>query len=418
MKISLINNYSTLRKQNNCKQDSTERSTNLKPNQHNIMFNGLFSRRSNYNAQTNSEKRIRDFYRTFEKLFDTRPTYDYRRNEEALLCNASPLQAKRAREFCIQHNHAGYIPRLYLDCGERYGSLFGQNLRSGDLSAVPDILRGIEQCNDSNKQNFYERMLDQLYDFIEKYQSKDNYYTQVSELYHNLETKFINAGGDENYLLNYHSNINHRYNVANFLRNENTYYDDYFKNTANQNEVSNTNSSISEYKLPSPNELTTPENVLKVIDNPALKSSGGELWNQNSNIISAIADIVPTNENKDNYSKMISALKELTHIDYNQKDANSISILEKIMNSENIQFLELLKNHQINYTPELDITYKNIQNQNFKNKLKELNIRFPDIENAIRLNSVSGLMAAIEQFKSPLMNASSKEYFQKILSSL
>ena len=417
MKISLINNYSTLRKQNNCKQDSTERSTNLKPNQHNIMFNGLFSRRSNYNAQTNSEKRIRDFYRTFEKLFDTRPTYDYRRNEEALLCNASPLQAKRAREFCIQHNHAGYIPRLYLDCGERYGSLFGQNLRSGDLSAVPDILRGIEQYNDSNKQNFYKRMLDQLYDFIEKYHSKDNYYTQVSDLYHNVETKFVNAGGDENYLLNYHSNINHRYNVANFLRNENTYMN-YFKNTANQNEVSNTNCSISEYKLPSPNELTTPANVLKVIDNPVLKSSGGELWNKNSNIISAIADIVPTNENKDNYSKMISALKELTHIDYNQKDTNGISILEKIMNSENIQFLELLKNHQINYTPELDITYKNIQNQNFKNKLKELNIRFPDIENAIRLNSVSGLMAAIEQFKSPLMNASSKEYFQKILSNL
>ena len=109
---------------------------------------------------------------------------------------------------------------------------------------------------------------------------------------------------------------------------------------------------------------------------------------------------------------MISALKELTHIDYNQKDTNGISILEKIMNSENIQFLELLRNHQINYTPELDFTYKNIQNQTFKNKLTELNIRFPDIENAIRLNSVSDLMAAIEQFKSPLMNASSKEYFQ------
>lgn len=417
MKISLINNYSTLRKQNNCKQDSTERSTNLKPNQHNIMFNGLFSRRSNYNAQTNSEKRIRDFYRTFEKLFDTRSTYDYRRNEEALLCNASPLQAKRAREFCIQHNHAGYIPRLYLDCGERYGSLFGQNLRSGDLSAVPDILRGIEQCSDRKKLDYYKSMLDRIYDFIEKYHSKDNYYAQVSDLYHNVETKFVNAGGDENYLLNYHSNINHRYNVVNFLRNENTYMN-YLKNTANQNEVSNTNSSISEYKLPSPNELTTPENVLNAINNPRLKSSGGELWNQNSNIISTIADIVPTNENKDNYSKMISALKELTHIDYNQKDTNGISILEKIMNSENIQFLELLRNHQINYTPELDITYKNIQNQNFKNKLKELNIRFPDIENAIRLNSVSDLMAAIEQFKSPLMNASSKEYFQKILSSL
>ena len=407
MRISSINNYYTPTLQNtrkhNSSKDNLENNMNLNalPSVHNIAFNGLFSR----HKKNDRPQRIRDFYGTFDKLFNTRSSYTDYDKDASPLCNASPKVEKEAREFCIRYNKESYIPYLYLHDGEKRHCVFREKLSVKDLSAVPDILAGIKKYNEVSALDYYEKMLHEISLFLADYNSKDDYVNKLCKLYDNIKTQFINIGGDENVLIDYQDVMKEIEDVE-----ENT-------NTIQEN-ISETIQPTCEYILPSPNELTTPENVLKVIDNPALKSSGGELWNQNSNIISAIADIVPTNENKDNYSKMISALKELTHIDYNQKDANSISILEKIMNSENIQFLELLKNHQINYTPELDITYKNIQNQNFKNKLKELNIRFPDIENAIRLNSVSGLMAAIEQFKSPLMNASSKEYFQKILSSL
>lgn len=407
MRISSINNYYTPTLQNtrihNRSKNNLEKDINLNtlPSAHNIAFNGLFSR----HKKNDRPQRIRDFYGTFDKLFNTRSSYTDYDKDASPLCNASPKVEKEAREFCIRYKHEGYIPYLYLHDGEKRHCVFREELSVKDLSAVPDILAGIKKLNTGSAQNYYGKMLNEISLFLASYNSKDDYVNELCNLHDSIKTQFINAGGDKNDLIDYHDIIKEIEDVE-----ENT-------NTIQEN-ISETIQPTCEYILPSPNELTTPENVLKVIDNPALKSSGGELWNKNSNIISAIADIVPTNENKDNYSKMISALKELTHIDYNQKDANSISILEKIMNSENIQFLELLKNHQINYTPELDITYKNIQNQNFKNKLKELNIRFPDIENAIRLNSVSGLMAAIEQFKSPLMNASSKEYFQKILSSL
>ena len=404
MRISSINNYYTPTLQNtrkhNSSKDNLENNMNLNalPSVHNIAFNGLFSR----HKKNDRPQRIRDFYGTFDKLFNTRSSYTDYDKDASPLCNASPKVEKEAREFCIRYNKESYIPYLYLHDGEKRHCVFREKLSVKDLSAVPDILAGIKKYNEVSALDYYEKMLHEISLFLADYNSKDDYVNKLCKLYDNIKTQFINIGGDENVLIDYQDVMKEIEDVE-----ENT-------NTIQEN-ISETIQPTCEYILPSPNELTTPENVLKVIDNPALKSSGGELWNKNSNIISAIADIVPTNKNQENYSKMINALKELNHINYNQKDAYGISILEKIMNSENIQFLELLKNHSLDYSPELEFAYKNIQDNNFKNKLKEINIRFPDLEKAIKLNSVKGLMAAMEQITSPLLNDSAKECIQKIL---
>ena len=80
------------------------------------------------------------------------------------------------------------------------------------------------------------------------------------------------------------------------------------------------------------------------------------------------------------------------------------------MNSENYEFLELLKGKNIDYSPELDIVYENIKDENFKNKLKELNLNFPEIENAIRSDSDERLRVVLRhQMKSPLMSDAVQE---------
>ena len=396
MKILTTNNYYTKTQQDNRKSNGvairSKNGTNLNaPSK--IMFNGLSSRHGNY-------RRIRDFDKfdkTFKKLFDTRSTYDYYEHLESPLCKASSQLAQRAREFCFAHNHAGYIPQLYLYGGDKYGSVFCQNLHAKDLSAVPDVLLGIEQgvSSPQDKQKYYKMMLDKINFFVGNYGSKDNYYTELCNLYYHIESKFYNAGGAESSLMNEHIYMNHRGNVSNFMNFNGGYG----------------------YIVPSPKAFTTPEKVLQAINNPTLKSQRGEPWNQNGNVITTIADIVPTSENKESYSKMIEALKGLDLIDYNQRDLNGISVLEKVMNSENYEFLELLKGKNVDYSPELDIVYENIKDENFKNKLKELNLNFPEIENAIRSDSDERLRVVLRhQMKSPLMSDAVKnDILYKIL---
>lgn len=70
-------------------------------------------------------------------------------------------------------------------------------------------------------------------------------------------------------------------------------------------------------------------------------------------------------------------MKSMKNIDYNQIDENGISVLEKIINSENTKALELVKNFEFEYLRELDYAYENIQNDTFKRKVKNLNVKFP-----------------------------------------
>ena len=93
-----------------------------------------------------------------------------------------------------------------------------------------------------------------------------------------------------------------------------------------------------------------------------------------SSILMYVADIVPTEENAKKYDKILKILSKVQGINYNYKDNNGVSFFEKVMMSENFKLLDLMKGKELEYYPELDYVYENIQNPNFKNKVKQLNI--------------------------------------------
>ena len=383
--------YKNLKQQKNEKISSIDNLNLDKINQstNGIAFYGLFGTRKKQEInQNNAEQSLKSkqnwkdwetFYKVFNNLFDTRSREEMY-NAASPLSNASEERAKEARNFCIQQYRHWYIPQLYLEPGRYSPSVFYKNLCARELSAVPDIMQGIGVEDNYRQQRFYSLMLDDIYVFLNEYKSRDDYSNELCNLYKEIESKYYEVGGDKIYRNINDINLNESPDSVKFGRDN---------------------------ILPDPKVLTTPENVLKTMDNKILKRTGGRIWNKNGNIICAIADIVPTEENKENYAKMISALKKLTMIDYDQKDSYGISVLEKVMNAENHQFLDLFiadKGRCFTYYPELDYAYENIYDKGFKNKVKTLQICFRDIENAIKLNSLTTLKAAIKQAKSPFMS--------------
>lgn len=153
-----------------------------------------------------------------------------------------------------------------------------------------------------------------------------------------------------------------------------------------------------------------PKNILAIIKNNEIKSnySSENCFNyklsdkNNDTLLTKFFDIVPTQENENDYKEIIETLKKTKNIDYNQVDSNGIPIIEKIINSENTQALDLVKDFEFNYSQGMDFAYNNIiGNTEFKNKLKELNVTFPDIEDAVSLQSISLLEGLLPELKSP-----------------
>ena len=61
--------------------------------------------------------------------------------------------------------------------------------------------------------------------------------------------------------------------------------------------------------------------------------------------------------------------------------------------SENSKLLDLLKDERLEYYPELEYAYENIQNPEFKEKVKELNIILTDTKNVTAKNITAPLKA-------------------------
>lgn len=101
-------------------------------------------------------------------------------------------------------------------------------------------------------------------------------------------------------------------------------------------------------------------------------------------------------------------------MDYNLKDENGITPLEIILNSEDKELLELLKDKSLVYYPELDYVYDGIINPGFKSEAGKLNLKFKDIEEAIRLSSREAIDKLEPQFKSRFFNENiSKSIFEQ-----
>jgi len=157
-----------------------------------------------------------------------------------------------------------------------------------------------------------------------------------------------------------------------------------------------------------PDNLFTSQNYLAMLDENAIGEGSADFLHKRINdkgdtLLTQFFDIYPE-ENPKAYNQILARLKKVEGIDFNQKGALGISCLEKIMNSENDKVLPLVKDFEFNYTPELEYAYQNIRNKKFKNKIKELNIKFPDIIEAVRLQSYDALYRLEGQLDSPLCN--------------
>ncbi len=178
---------------------------------------------------------------------------------------------------------------------------------------------------------------------------------------------------------------------------------------AKQNDEQNFMDIIDYYNV---NDLYDPKKFLDILQNKAIiqNFSNGECFNyklqedSNDTLLTKFFDIVPTEENKKDYDKIIKIIKNTENINYNQVDSNGISVIEKIINSENLEILDLVNDFEFNYSRDIDFAYENIKDPKFRRKVKNLNIKFPNIEEAIKINSQKALQAVLPELKSPFCN--------------
>ncbi len=121
-------------------------------------------------------------------------------------------------------------------------------------------------------------------------------------------------------------------------------------------------------------------------------------------ILMSIPDIAYDNESKGVFKEIVSLLKEHQGIDYNQKNSFGVSFLEKVINSENFELLDLIKDENLTYEPILECTYKGIQNPEFKEKIKELSLSFPVLETIAKAGNWNVFKQKMSFLSSPFFN--------------
>ena len=157
----------------------------------------------------------------------------------------------------------------------------------------------------------------------------------------------------------------------------------------------------------------------KILDEPVIKENfeDGKLFNYkvdgDDSLLTKFFDIIPAKENKNEYNHIINRMKMMKNIDYNQKDSFGISVIEKVMNSENISALNLLYGTEFPYSKELDAVFNNISDVYFKEKVRNLNIKFSNPVEAVELKSEKALDRAIKELESPLCDR--KKVIKEIL---
>lgn len=146
--------------------------------------------------------------------------------------------------------------------------------------------------------------------------------------------------------------------------------------------------------------------IMGLLNNKSLQKSKGEQLNY-SNGSSKIIDFIIDKASQEEKKVIIRELQKLTNIDYNKVDKNRISIVEKILNAEDFDLLELLRDKHLEYFPELDYAYRRIENDEFRKQVKILNFDFVGLELGARVGRMSYFEETNERFTSPLFK---KEY--------
>ena len=111
---------------------------------------------------------------------------------------------------------------------------------------------------------------------------------------------------------------------------------------------------------------------------------------------------MPNEQNHKDYQKALQILKNTPKIDYNLRDAMGTSFLEKILNSENEQLLDVVKDFEFTYTPEIDYVYRNISTPEFKELVdKNVKVKFIDLAESIKFENKEAFDKTISCLKSP-----------------
>ena len=173
------------------------------------------------------------------------------------------------------------------------------------------------------------------------------------------------------------------------------------------------------------------ENIMKILKVVYMQSSYGLLMNRTNNI-SKIVGFAINKAKPEEYKTIIEELRKIPNIDYDKTDENGISVIEHVMNAEDMNFIELLGKNPIIYRPELDYAYERIENKEFKEKIDSLLFDFRDLEKAVKLNSAEAikliaksplykryyngeqLQELIYKYGNPKLEAECKDYLSKM----
>ena len=118
-----------------------------------------------------------------------------------------------------------------------------------------------------------------------------------------------------------------------------------------------------------------------------------------------LADIPLNNLNKDFIQRILSKI-ETTHNTVNIMDENGITLLEKVINAENEPYIEIIKRmcnstlankDRIAYDPMQKYAFDNIRNPEFKEKCKDLPVKFFDIIDDIERKDLKALDKDIQE---------------------
>lgn len=144
------------------------------------------------------------------------------------------------------------------------------------------------------------------------------------------------------------------------------------------------------------------DSIMQILNDETVRKSKGFELNYSENYAAEIIDFLISFANSDERKTILSKLKNLDNIDYDKINSFGISTIELIMNSEDDELLDFIKDKKFIYHPELDYTFNNIQNSDFKEKIKALNFEFLELKDAIYRQSAKDLEKYISQTDSPL----------------
>ena len=151
------------------------------------------------------------------------------------------------------------------------------------------------------------------------------------------------------------------------------------------------------------------DDVISILKDKKIKEEfkDGEHFNfsvdaDDNTLLTKFFDIIPTKENQKDYNNILDSMKDMKKINFNQKDSFGISVLEKILNAENRKALNLVRDFEFEYSPELDSAYENISDENFKLSVKDLKIKFSHAIDAVRIEFDSPLCDKNKEVKNLL----------------